>query len=72
MAKGSVSHGGILGSGIFGFFGTTVNCNASDDSIYCNIMKMFNIIVVFGIVLFFLYYAYVFLRPYLFMKRKRT
>jgi hypothetical protein len=44
MAKSSGS--GMFGSGIFGFFGTTVICNASDNSLYCQIMKGVNIIIV--------------------------
>jgi|UniRef100_A0A6C0M186 hypothetical protein len=50
--------GGILGSGIFGLFGTTIKCDATDDSTYCSIMKMFNLLVVFLIVAYVLYIAY--------------
>jgi hypothetical protein len=57
----AVSNGGILGSGIFGAFGTFINCDAKDDSIYCNIMKLFNLMIVFIIVCFILYYIYIFL-----------
>jgi len=58
MAKGSSSGGGILGSGIFGFFGTTIKCDATDESTYCSIMKMFNLLVVFLIVAYVLYVVY--------------
>ena len=59
MAKGSTSSsGGILGSGIFGFFGTTVKCDSTDNSIYCNIMKLFNLLIVFMVVMYILYFAY--------------
>jgi hypothetical protein len=62
MAKGSFRSGGggggILGSGIFGLFGTTIKCDATDDSTYCSIMKMFNLLVVFLIVAYVLYIAY--------------
>ena len=37
--------GGLFGSGIFGFFGTTINCDSKDDSTYCNIMKISRLIV---------------------------
>ena len=51
MAKGSPSigggGGGILGSGIFGFFGTTIKCDSTDNSTYCNVMKLFNLLIVF-------------------------
>ena len=30
--------GGILGSGIFGFFGTTIKCDSKDDSMFFVIM----------------------------------
>lgn len=63
MARGRIasSNGGILGSGIFGFFGSTVNCNSNDNSYYCNIMKAFNVMVVVLIVLYILYFAYLYL-----------
>jgi len=31
------SNNGIMGSGIFGFFGTTIHCDSKDNSMYCNI-----------------------------------
>jgi hypothetical protein len=64
MAKGASSstNGGILGSGVFGLFGTTIKCESTDDSYYCNIMKLFNLLVVIAIVLFVLYYAYLFMK----------
>jgi hypothetical protein len=50
--------GGILGSGIFGFFGTTIRCDSKDDSMYCNIMKWFNLLIVFFVVVYILYMLY--------------
>ena len=50
--------GGILGSGIFGFFGTTIRCDSKDDSMYCNIMKWFNLLIVFFVVMYILYILY--------------
>lgn len=62
MAKGrsfsSGGNGGVLGSGIFGIFGTTIKCDSKDDSMFCNIMKLFNLLVVFLIVAYILYFAY--------------
>jgi hypothetical protein len=63
MAKGSIKGGGgggggILGSGIFGLFGTTIKCDSTDDSMYCNIMKLFNLFMVVLIVAYILYIAY--------------
>jgi hypothetical protein len=61
MAKGSSSTGmggGILGSGIFGVFGTTIKCDSKEDSTYCNIMKLFNLLIVFLVVIYILYIVY--------------
>jgi hypothetical protein len=51
--------GGIAGSGIFGFFGTTIKCDATDDSMYCNIMKLFNLLIVVCIVSYIGYIGYI-------------
>ncbi len=59
MAK--TSNGGILGKGIFGFFGTTIRCDASDTSMYCNIMKMFNLLIVILVMFYIFYTAYSFI-----------
>jgi hypothetical protein len=62
MAKGGPSigggGGGILGSGIFGFFGTTIRCDSTDNSTYCNVMKLFNLLIVFFVVAYILYIVY--------------
>jgi hypothetical protein len=74
MAKGgsiSSGNGGVLGSGIFGFFGTTIKCESTDNSIYCNIMKLFNLLIVLLVVIYILYIAYIFITPYLRVKSKR-
>jgi hypothetical protein len=64
MARKGFGGGGIAGSGIFGFFGTTIKCDATDDSTYCSIMKLFNMLVVFLIVAYIGYIAYsIFLAP---------
>ena len=74
MAKGSPSigggGGGILGSGIFGFFGTTIKCDSTDNSTYCNVMKLFNLLIVFFVVAYILYIVYgLFIAPA--MKKRR-
>jgi len=62
MAKSSGgSNGGILGSGIFGFFGTTIECKAEDNSIYCNIMKFVNLFFALLLIGTILFYAFHFL-----------
>lgn len=76
MARGSPrlgsGGGGIMGTGIFGFFGTTIQCNSKDDSLYCNIMKLFNILIVFFVVCYIIYIAYIYvLTPYIFKNRRR-
>jgi hypothetical protein len=48
---GSASNGGILGSGVFGMFGTMIQCNAEDSSLYCNFMKIFNVMIVVIIII---------------------
>jgi hypothetical protein len=59
MARGGSSgNGGIMGSGVFGFFGTTIHCPASDTSFYCTFMKYFNLFIVFFIILFILSIIY--------------
>ena len=49
-------NGGILGSGVFGLFGSTIQCDSETNSLYCNFVKIFNvlimILVIFGIIYF--------------------
>jgi len=66
MAKKGITgnNGGIMGSGIFGVFGTTIQCPASDTSFYCSFMKIFNVLIVFIIIFVILYTIYsLFLSP---------
>jgi cytochrome bd-type quinol oxidase subunit 2 len=61
MPKASVAsggNGGIAGSGIFGMFGTIINCSSTDNSLYCNFMKLFNILIVLLIIGYVIYFAY--------------
>lgn len=75
MAKGGGSSGGssggILGSGVFGLFGTTIRCDSNDTSIYCSIMKMFNLLIVFFVVCYILYFAYSYFNPMKYIKKSR-
>ena len=75
MAKSSFSgsNGGILGSGIFGLFGTVIKCDSNDNSLYCTIMKIFNLLIVFLIVIYILYFVHVlFIRPLFKSKGRRS
>jgi len=54
-------NGGIMGSGIFGMFGSTVHCDANSNSFYCSITKLVNLIVMFfflAIVFYLLYLTF--------------
>uniref|UniRef100_A0A6C0JLA7 Uncharacterized protein n=1 Tax=viral metagenome TaxID=1070528 RepID=A0A6C0JLA7_9ZZZZ len=74
MAKkdsANLGNGGIMGSGIFGHFGTLINCDSKDDSMYCNIMKFFNLFLLLVMFLVIFYFAYtLFIKPY-FNSKKR-
>ena len=51
------NNGGILGSGIFGMFGSQVVCKGTDDTIYCNFMKIINFlfgIIIICVIIFFI------------------
>tara|TARA_B100001059_G_C17707925_1_gene513813 strand:+ start:19 stop:249 length:231 start_codon:yes stop_codon:yes gene_type:complete len=50
------NNGGIAGSGVFGFIGTTIRCDADDNSMYCNLMKLINAIMM---ILFLFYIGYI-------------
>ena len=70
MGKPS-GNGGIMGSGIFGFFGTTIQCPASDTSYYCSFIKIFNVFMIVCFILFILYTAYNYIMPNYFSKKRR-
>lgn len=59
---------GIMGSGVFGNFGSIVKCEATDNSIFCTIMKLFNILIVMFILLSFIYLGYI---AYKLLKKNR-
>jgi hypothetical protein len=52
------NNGGIMGSGIFGHFGSLVNCDANDDSAFCTLSKLVSTIMMllFLAALFYLIY----------------
>ena len=51
-------NGGIAGSGVFGMVGTTIQCKSDDGSMYCNIMKLFNMLVLIIAFIFIMYMVY--------------
>jgi hypothetical protein len=54
-------NGGVMGSGIFGMFGSTVHCDANNNSFYCSITKLVNLIIMFfflAMVFYLLYIAF--------------
>jgi len=55
------SNGGIFGSGISGVLGTGIICNSTDNSYYCNFMKIINVSVIILTILFFIYMIYIFI-----------
>jgi len=52
------SSGGIMGSGIFGMFGTVVQCKAEDTSMYCSLAKFINVIIMLFTILIIIYVIY--------------
>lgn len=72
MAKGvRMGNGGFLGTGIFGFFGTTVQCKDSDNSYYCNFAKFFNFIIMLIALTVIFYFIYTFVVSTVFSKKGR-
>ena len=56
------NRGGIGGTGIFGLFGTVVQCSSTDTSLYCSLAKLINVIFMIVILCFILYFIWSFLR----------
>jgi hypothetical protein len=52
-------NGGIMGSGIFGMFGSTVHCDANSNSFYCSMTKLVNLIIMFFFLIMVVYLLYV-------------
>ena len=67
------NNGGIGGSGIFGMFGTTIRCDADDDSMYCFFMKLMNSLIMLLFLFYILWFVYQYLVPLFFSTiRKRS
>ena len=65
MAKGGKiaapsggNNGGIMGSGIFGMFGTTVVCKSDDTSLFCSLSKIVNVIMMIIFLIIIVYVIY--------------
>jgi len=56
--NGAGGNGGIMGSGIFGLFGTTIQCSATDESYFCTFMKFFNVLIVSIMIIVIFYTIY--------------
>jgi len=55
------NNGGILGSGIFGHFGSIVQCDANDDSMFCTLSKLVSTIMMLiflAVVVYLIYYVF--------------
>ena len=50
--------GGIMNSGIFGLFSTTVHCKSEDSTIYCSLAKIINMILMVFILLVIVFIVY--------------
>lgn len=65
------NNGGILGSGIFGMFGSQVICKGTDNTIYCNFMKILNFFIGIIIICVIIYFIYYVLKNFVFSSKKR-
>jgi hypothetical protein len=52
------NNGGIMGSGIFGMFGSTVVCKSDDTSLFCTLSKTVNTIIMVGFLILIIYLIY--------------
>ena len=70
---GKSSNGGIMGSGVSGVVGTAIVCSATDTSVYCQIMKAFNVLMVLLTLIFigYMIYMYFYYNNSYSSKRKR-
>jgi len=50
--------GGIMNSGIFGMFGTVVQCKADDTSMFCTLSKIVNGLIMILFLFLILYFIY--------------
>ena len=56
----ATNNGGIMGTGVFGMFGSVVNCKAEDGSTYCEFVKIFNVLIMLLVIFFIIYFVYTF------------
>lgn len=52
-------NGGMMGSGVFGMFGSSVQCKSDDNSYFCILSKIVNgliMVLVLFTILYFVYY----------------
>ena len=68
-SKYTPSNGGIIGSGVYGNFGSFVNCKSDDNSMYCNFVKFFNVLIMCIAIIAIIYIIYLFVSSNL-SKRK--
>jgi len=69
-AAGGASAGGILNSGIFGMFGTVVQCKADDTSMFCTLSKIVNGLMMILFLFFMLYIIYMLFKYFLGRNKK--
>lgn len=59
--ENNTNNGGILGSGIFGHFGSIVQCDANDDSMFCTLSKFVSTIMMLlflAVLAYLIYYVF--------------
>jgi hypothetical protein len=57
--------GGILGSGVFGHFGSIVKCDAQDESMFCTLSKIVSVIMMLMFLAFVVYLVYWFYNSFM-------
>jgi hypothetical protein len=60
-ADADTNNGGILGSGIFGHFGSIVQCDANDKSMFCTLTKFVSTIMMLlflAVLAYLIYYVF--------------
>ena len=67
----SPGNGGIGGTGVHAVFGSVVQCKDDDNSFYCNFTKIFNIIIMFVVIITILYIIYNLFKEYFFGKKRK-
>jgi hypothetical protein len=56
--------GGIGGSGVFGVFGTVVQCKSDDNSWYCMLSKFVNVLIMLVLVFYIFSIAFDYLKGF--------